>query len=174
MRRTIYTDRLSIVPIALEHLDDLSEFCCDLENAPYMVYLPYPSKEVLKENLIEFINEWDKPDPGYYEYAVFLNDKVIGKLSVYMSDDRRAAELGWIIDKRYQRRGYAFESVSALMNHTLVKLKPDCLTAECDDRNVASYSLMEKLGFSLQSMDSFRVYRRTGETARERKYIWRK
>ncbi len=173
MNTEIKTERLTIVPVAEKYLDDMAEFACDLENAPYMVYLPYPSKEAYSEYIREAVDQWNSGDADFYEFAVIFEGKAIGGVTIYMDEDHRSGELGWIINKKYWRRGFAYEAAGAVMKFGREELGLRVFTAECDDRNYASYSLMEKLGFMLNTRNTYRRYARTGETALERKYIYR-
>lgn len=173
MNTKIITERLIIEPVSLDYVEDMAEYACDVENAPYMIFLPYKSMANLIDYITVSINEWGKESPAFYEFSVVYDGKDIGRLSIYMSEDRSFGELGWIISKRYWRKGFAFEATKAVMKFAVEELGLDTLTAECDERNEPSYRLMEKLGFVLETKDSTRYYERTGETAKQRKYIWK-
>ena len=172
MSTEIRSERMLILPVSKRYLDDIAEYACDLENAPYMVYLPYPSKDAYEKYLEESIVQWKSGDADFYEFVVIYEGKAIGGITIYMSPDRTSGELGWIVNKKYWRKGFAYEAARAVMEYGKTKLNLKTFTAECDDRNFASYSLMEKLGFTLESRDSYRHYARTGESALERKYIY--
>ncbi|MBR3304283.1 MAG: GNAT family N-acetyltransferase [Christensenellaceae bacterium] len=83
--------------------------------------------------------------------AVCLKDgdssygKMIGNL--YFSEYRTGSyEIGYIISRDYQRNGYAYEAVSALIEYAFNEITADSLTAMCCVENTPSYRLMEKLG----------------------------
>lgn len=173
MNTKLLTERLVIEPVTINDLQDVAEYACDLDNAKYMIYLPYPSVEALKDYLDLSEKKWGTEAPDIYEFSVKYEGHVIGGVSIYMSDDRSFGELGWIISKKHWRKGFAFEATKAVMKFAVEELGLDTLTAECDERNEPSYRLMEKLGFVLETKDSTRFYERTGETAMQRKYIWK-
>lgn len=74
----------------------------------------------------------------------------IGAVSVALNDLRNTGELGWIINKRYWKKGLALEAALAIKEFALNVLKLQKLVAHCDYRNTASFYLMEKLGMSLE------------------------
>ena len=79
--------------------------------------------------------------------------------------------MGWVLHRQYHHQGYAFEAALAVRNFAIQKLGVMRLVAHCDDRNEPSYRLMERLSFRLENADGLRTYARTGETARERRYV---
>ena len=102
-------------------------------------------------------------DDAYYErialfakrksqYAVTLKDngKVIGTINVFEDDSRavEALEIGYAISPSYQRKGYAYEALSALIDLLQNKLQLDLITAGTLKENLASIRLLQKLGFT--------------------------
>lgn len=84
-----------------------------------------------------------------------------------------SAEIGWILNKRYRGHGYVTEASQTLLEFAVKELGVSSVFACCDVRNVASVRVMENLGMEFHR-EQERLYVRTGETAREYKYIWRK
>lgn len=89
--------------------------------------------------------EWQKDAPFFYEFAIELNSRQIGAVSV--APDGECAELGWILNRRFHHCGYATEASMAVRDFAMRTLHQTCLYAHCDTRNVASKRVMEKLGF---------------------------
>jgi ribosomal-protein-alanine N-acetyltransferase len=56
-------------------------------------------------------------------------------------------ELGYIFNPRYQRRGYATEAARALTSHAFSTLGVHRVVASCNPDNVASWRVLEKVGF---------------------------
>ena len=54
-------------------------------------------------------------------------------------------ELGWVIQPRYQRRGYATEAAAAVLRYGVETLGLQRVVATCDSCNFASMRVMEKL-----------------------------
>ena len=79
-------------------------------------------------------------------YAIELTDsgKVIG--NIYCGKrDFAAREVGYIVNKRYQQKGYAAEALSAVIAQAFND-GAHRVYAECDARNVPSWKLLEKVG----------------------------
>lgn len=87
-----------------------------------------------------------------------------------MDEKRNIGELGWILNKRYWKNGYATETVLAIKDFAIKKLKLSKLIAICDARNRSSHRLMERIGLSLESDQKAREYLKSGETAKELTY----
>jgi ribosomal-protein-alanine N-acetyltransferase len=62
-------------------------------------------------------------------------------------EDRLTWELGYIFNPAYQRKGYASEACAALVDHAFAHLRIHRVMARCDQRNLASWKLLERIGF---------------------------
>ena len=85
------------------------------------------------------------------QYMVTLKEsgEVIGTINVF-ADDSRAVdtmEIGYSIAHAHQRKGYAFEALSALLNLLQNDLCLEMVTAGVLPENIASKQLLRKLGF---------------------------
>ena len=70
--------------------------------------------------------------------------KVIG--NIYCGNrDYAAREVGYIVNKHYQRQGYAAEALSAVIAQAF-REGAHRLYAECDARNIPPWILLEKVG----------------------------
>lgn len=72
---------------------------------------------------------------------------VIGKAGVWNGE-----EVGFIFNKAYWRKGYAFEALRAIMQQFWSTRKPgdaDKIKADVDPRNKASLHLLNRLGFQV-------------------------
>ena len=139
MREEIKTARLLLRRFRESDYDDLFEFLSQLEDDEFEGYpgITYDNgREHLRQRL------------GSEEfYAVELPDsgKVIG--NIYSgARDFAAKEVGYIINKDYQRQGCAAEALSAVIRSAFQE-GAHRVYAECDPRNTASWKLLESLGF---------------------------
>jgi RimJ/RimL family protein N-acetyltransferase len=62
------------------------------------------------------------------------------------SVDDRSAEIGWLLDPRFQGRGYAREAAALLLDLAFGELGLHRVSAELDHRNAASVALCLRLG----------------------------
>lgn len=139
------TQRLTLEPISLEHLVASYGYSSDPENTGYMMFLPYASIGEAEEYIRSCMEMWGREQPEYLEFAVQLGGDHIGRVTLYLPETG-VGELGWILDKRYWRRGYAGEAVRAVMDYGRKTWGIRRFIAMCDSENAPSYRLMERLG----------------------------
>lgn len=159
------TERLNLRPLCEADLNAVYEYACNADNARYMLFYPKKSKEDLRQFLKAVEEEWKKEFPVFCEFAVILDNVIIGNFSIDFNEDRTECELGWIVDKHYWGNGYATEAALALKKY-VIQSGVQKLTACCDYRNAASARVMEKAGLILES-EGMRTYADTKESAKE-------
>lgn len=166
----IKTERLTLRPLDISDLATVHTYASDEENTRYMFWLPNDTLEDTNRFLNNVTNEWKKDVPSYYEFAIVYEGLQIGAVSVALNDLRNTGELGWIINKRYWKKGIALEAALAIKEFTLNILKLQRLVAHCDYRNTASFNLMQKLGMALENDTGTRTYPKNNETVKELTY----
>ena len=60
-------------------------------------------------------------------------------------------QIGWMVRKKHQRRGYAFEAAALAMDFVLNQTNIEYLYAVYDSENIASEKIIERLGFHLHT-----------------------
>lgn len=135
--------RLTLRPLYVSDLETTAAYALD-PGIRYMVHLPLDDKEEALSFLRRVRAEWAKDRPGFFEFAVVLDGKHIGAVSLYREDG--VWEAGWIISKGYRGRGFAAEAAGAMMAYFHERFGIRHFTAHCDTENAASVSVMEKLG----------------------------
>ena len=135
-----------------------------------MIYLPNNTKQETEQFLKRVVSDWESDIPQSYEFAITLGGKHIGAVSISLSENRQEGELGWIIHKDYQYKGYATEAANAVLGFAIKDLKIKKAVAHCDYRNEFSYRVMQKIGLSLESNSGTRRYRDSDEDVKEFMY----
>jgi RimJ/RimL family protein N-acetyltransferase len=99
--------------------------------------------------LVEEFAAGDPHRPGWFQYAIALgsDEHLIGDLGVRLHDNLRQAELGFTLALRHQGHGYATEAVAAVVDHLFTRRRLHRMSAECDARNSASATLLQRVGF---------------------------
>lgn len=166
------TERLTLRPYGLADFADVHEYAGDKDDIKYMLFLPNETEEDTKIFLKSVEEEWAKDVPDYYEFGLILDGKLIGGVGLYMEDNRTKAELGWTLNKRFRGKGYVTEAAKAIMEFAKNEFKVIEIFAHCDTRNIPSANVMRRLGMELES-EGDRHYDRTGEDAREYKFVWK-
>lgn len=87
------------------------------------------------------------------QYAIVLKseDKAVG--TIHLMEENRAVptrELGVRVNAAYQHRGYAYEAISALIAACFDRTDTQMFLAGHFPHNIASQSLIQKLGFTLE------------------------
>ena len=90
----IKTERLTLVPMGMEFLETTHEYATDAENTRFMTMLPNESIEETISFLKGTEAEWKKEAPSFYEFAILLDGKHIGAISIYLNEDRSVGEFG--------------------------------------------------------------------------------
>jgi len=89
-------------------------------------------------------------EPGQWcQLAVRLEqtDELIGDLGVKrLAHEPRQAEIGFTIAPAHQRRGFALEATSALLEHLFCEREVHRVVASVDPDNAASRALLSRLG----------------------------
>ena len=132
-----------------------------------MVFLPDDNIDETEEFLEKCEQEWSKNKPCFYEFAVVANGRHIGGIAVYLNEARNTAELGWILDKHFQGKGYATEAANAVMGFAHDQLAISHFVAHCDSENRASQNVMSKLGFFCMSCANGRKNKISSENRKE-------
>ena len=91
---------------------------------------------------------------GWFQYAIELTGEraLIGDVAVRLHDNLRQAEIGFTLATAYQKRGYATEAVSAVLDRLFRVQGLHRVMGECDARNTRSAALMERLGFTREGL----------------------
>jgi RimJ/RimL family protein N-acetyltransferase len=74
--------------------------------------------------------------------------EVIGNTRLYgFFDQNKRADLGYILARAHQGRGYMHEALTASLDHACGALDLNRIEADVDPRNTASRQALERLGF---------------------------
>ena len=167
----LVTERLVLKPMSTEYLVSTHEYASDSENCKYMLFLPNETIDETLEYLKDAEKEAEKDYPSYYEMAIFYNGVHVGAVSLYISDERDSAEMGWTLNKRYHGMGIATEAARALLQFAAEKLGIRRFVAHCDSENMASRRVMEKLGMTLEGEYSGRRNKLSTKESNESMFI---
>lgn len=165
----ITTNRLCLKPLGIKYLETTHIYACDLENTRYMEHLPNKSKQETIDFLTSVDTAWNATEQTIYEFAITLDNIHIGAVSLNIDNDK-IGELGWILDKRYWKNGYAMEAAKALMEYAITELQIKHFIAHCDSENMSSYKVMESLGMVLKEKTSGRKNKASEEIREELMY----
>lgn len=136
------TERLNIRHIQAIDFDDMYEYLRDEETMRYEH--PPMTKEVLEGFLEKFI-----PQNKFYAILLKESNKMIGQVYIGKTTPEKFNEysVGYIFNPKYHNKGYCTEATKALCKYAFDELKAHRLIAKCNPENIASWRVMEKVGF---------------------------
>lgn len=92
---------------------------------------------------------------GFYQYGLWLvyeksTQKLIGRVGIENReiDGILRQELGYVIGKNYQHKGYAYEAAKAVLKYAKEELFLDEMFICVQKDNIPSIALAKKLGFT--------------------------
>lgn len=155
MKRTeLQTKRLTIRPFSPQDAQDLFEYLSDPR-----VYLYEPGEPI------------DFKQAGVYAADMAYNEhfwaierrnekKVIGQLYFSQQEPKHLLtwELGYILSPHYQQHGYGSEAALALVEYGFEHLGAHRVEAHCNPKNIASWKLLEKIGFRREGLLRKNIY----------------
>lgn len=143
------TDRLLLRSFKASDLESFLAYRNDPDVAQYQSWdIPYPREKATR--FVQEIQAGDVASRRWLQIAIELKSthEMIGDVAFSIrADDSQQAVIGYSLARPYWRRGYAFEAVSRLLAFLFDELNLHRVIAECDVANIASWKLLQKLGF---------------------------
>ena len=135
----IETERMILRNFTENDLADLHEIFGD----PIVMEHTEPAYDLAKTR--EFLTDFCIDKGKAFAAALKESGKVIGYVLFKEFDEPEIYEVGWIFNKDYWGRGYAYEICSALISHAFEDMGLHKVCAHATDA-VKSVGLMKKLG----------------------------
>ncbi|MFH0422750.1 GNAT family N-acetyltransferase [Streptococcus sp. A11] len=139
------TDRLSIRPFVENDIEDTYEIYSDENVCKYLLEDKWNQTDKDKE-FNKKINNNVLCQGSSLSLAVLLNEKVIGDISVWYTNMKQTVEIGFVFNPKFSKKGYAMESVKAVIFELFGKYNIHRIQANLDSRNTASANLCNNLG----------------------------
>ena len=141
------TERCLVREITEEDTDELYKIYADPGISRYTEGL-FEDREKEREYIREYINNQYR----FFEHGIWLildraSKRAIGRAGFEYRAGFDDPELGYVIAAEYQRKGYAFEVCSKLLEYAAKQLGFCSINAFTVKENTASVRLLRKLGF---------------------------
>jgi RimJ/RimL family protein N-acetyltransferase len=149
------TQRLNIREL---NVDD-AEFVLELTNAPTTIENIGDKGLRSVSDARRFILEgpWTfQQKPGYGQFAIELKSTGdrIGVCGILYRDSLDLTDVGFALMPKFWRQGFAFEAATAVMEYGSKVLGVENIVGLTSEGNIASISLLEKLGLHFDSLVS--------------------
>lgn len=158
----IETDRLIIRRFKESDWKDLYEYLSDSDVVRFEPYDVYNEKESMQEAVNRAKN------PIFWAVCIKETGKLIGNLS-FQKQDFDTWELGYVFNRKFQKKGFATEAAKALIGYSIKELNARRIIAMCSPENEASWNLLERLKMRREGHLLQNVYFKTDEN---NKPIW--
>lgn len=144
----IESERLILRPFKKGDEKDLFEY---LKNPPVNCFLDM-KKETLEDTLKEVLER--AKDPLYFAIILKDENKLIGEINALKeaicpkesNSDSLTYSICWMLNKKYQGKGYAYEAACTFFNYLFNELNARRLFAYVEDYNISSQNLCIRLG----------------------------
>ena len=141
------TERLLIREITVADVPRLYELYADESITRYMEPL-FPTRQQEEEYTRDYIQNIYH----FYGYGMWLitlreSGEVIGRAGLEYKEGLDGLELGFMLGKEYQHKGYALEACEAILRYAREELEQNCFFTMVHEDNQDSLRLCERLGF---------------------------
>ena len=144
----IETNRLLIRPISQTDKELIFEYRSDKETNKFQGWIPETINDVESfiENIAKQINE---PETWFQFVIIEKNtEKIIGDIGIhFFGKENLQVEIGCTLNKHFQSKGYATESLISVIDYLFNDLKKHRIITSIDPDNRNSIKLVKRIGF---------------------------
>ena len=164
----IETNRLTITKFTHDMAESVHQNSLDEDTRRFLPDEVFETVGAAAETIDFLMSQYEGAD-GPFVYPVLLKDKTnIGYVQAIPTESG-IWEIGYHIAKQFTGKGYATEAVTAFVPVIMKKLGLQKIYGICDAENVASCTVLEKCGFSLEYQGAG-LYQ--GKTRQIKKYVY--
>ena len=130
---------------------------CDVES----LYEIYSDKEIVRytedlyedpQDEAEYMRQYIDNQYRFFEYGIWAvtlkeSGTLIGRAGISLREGYDIPEIGYVIGRQYQNRGYAKEALKAILDYASRELEMDEFIAFTKEKNTPSVKLLKSLGF---------------------------
>ena len=150
------TDRLTLRLVNMTDIADIFEYSSDPSCTQYVLWEKHKS---INDTAIFLSNIYNEENSGYYMcWAISHKEsgKIIGTIDLSYSAEYAGVEVGYIINKAYQKKGYGSEALSAILEYCKSVLKINEIFGVTFEVNNASRALLRSQGFQeIQTLENY-------------------
>jgi ribosomal-protein-alanine N-acetyltransferase len=145
---TLTTPRLVLRPLRDEDAHELFAIWSDADTMRYFSFPAMTCPEQATDRVARKLRTSANGQDLICVLELRATGEVLGDCALFHADEQcRRAEIGFSLQRKHWGSGYMSEAASALIEHAFSTLNLRRIEADIDPRNVASASLLERLGF---------------------------
>lgn len=162
------TERLRLRRFRESDVQDALEYRNDSEFVRFLPHIPHPFTREDAERFValNMSEDW-MTSPTF---AVVFDDKLIGTVNFELDLRIKTAMLGYALGRAWWGRGLATEASTAAMRWARQEHGPERVWASADVRNERSQRVLQRLGFTRESVRRALQPGRDGEAVDEAVY----
>ncbi len=159
VNQRLETERLRLRPVKLEDAEDMFEYASVEDNT----YFVFPAHESIEDTQHAIANYFIASPLGKFGIELKTEEKFIGTIDIRVDMKKSKAEIGYILNQTYSKKGYATEAAAAMVEFAFETLELEKVTASCDARNTASEAVMKRLGMKKEGVSRHHEIWKNGE-----------
>jgi ribosomal-protein-alanine N-acetyltransferase len=142
------TERLKLRPWRITDAEAVYDYAKRPEATRFMLFETHRSIQ----DAVDFVAS--APTNPFYGYAVTIrdDDRAMGGCGLHPVVEHKKSELGYILHPDIWGDGYATEIVRELIRFGFEELHFQRIYARADERNIASWRVMEKAGMQREAL----------------------
>lgn len=142
------TERLFIRPVTIDDKNEIFEYRRDKEINKYQGWIPEKIEDV--EVFIGKVSKQINVPETWFQFAIVDKEtqRLVGDLGIHFIDfENKQVEIGFTLNKDFQNRGFATESVKKVIDYLFNDLNKHRIITSIDPGNKNSIRLVERIGF---------------------------
>jgi len=149
----IETERLILRRITLKDRFDIKEFYSDEEVMKYYGIYTVEDIEIIESMILDYENGFRTNSFVRWGIELKCEGKIIGTCGFHnwMRKFSRC-EMGYEMNKKYWNNGYMSEALAGIIDYAFGGMDINRIEAQTYPENIASYSVLEKLGFKREGL----------------------
>lgn len=128
------------------------EYASDVEVVRDMIWGPNTEQQT-RDFIATTIEQQRRTPRHQYGLAIEFEGRVVGGSRIEIQNEaKREADLGYVMNRRFWKRGIATEAARALLKFGFDALRLHRLWATCDPQNAGSIRVLEKIGMQREGL----------------------
>lgn len=151
--RELNTPDLRLRPSTMADAEGMFAMLSDTESMKYWCDQPVAGIDGAIKTLREDVDSDAQGNSMCWAVTLKGQDQMIGKCILFQfNQDNHRAEIGYIMNRNYWRRGYMHQSLEAVIDFAFRTLNLHRIEADVDPENIGSLRLLENLGFKREGL----------------------
>ena len=153
----VHSERLSFRPLRLSDQDGLYQIMSDPEVSRYNRWETHQRPQDSRDYLQAVADLYAQGQ--YLEWGIVCQQQLIGFFGlVWWLPDFASAEIGFSLGRAHWGQGYMQEALKALQNWAFTEMNINRFEAQCDQFNLASQKVLERLNWSCEGLMRQKAY----------------